>query len=1148
MSSKLVLALFIALLASGLFAAGPQLRIIDSCQNLSDGVSTQYRLNRSVNISNGTCFTFLSSNHILDCNGYSITGNNATGAYAVYSDQLSSQVKNCLISNFSHGIYFNGVTGSQIQNSTVNTTRGLSDAIHLEGGSSILSSLSLSSMSGGGSSGCGLFANATDLTVSNIFAESDSNAGACIYSATSGTINGLVATSDGGYGIYLDSSTGMTFLNINANSTSNTGFYLTGSSSNFFTSNISVSSDTGSGLALESSSDSNEFNDLTASTSGGSGAIYINGAASNNFNNTTATGGASATAAINMESSADSTTFTHLRVDSLSYAVHIASSNYATFTDANLSSNESQGLYLDTASNYGNYSQANSNSNHSYSFYMANSVGNLFSDSAFTGGTTDAVFALDSADYCANSFTNVSGTGGKPVLFYNSSQNLSNLDLSSLVICNGTASNISNVNATGSGIQVLFSNRSAISDVNVSNLDNYGLYLYGSSGSRISNITAVSDTGYAIYSSSSPNSTLTNATVSSNGGATCIFFLSSDGANISKVKVSGYATGVSLENSPDSNITDLNSTANMSAVTVTNSNRSSVSAIRGLNYTKTHGLLVQNTAYISLSNISVMSNESTSAGIFMSICHFCNLTGISATALQNTGIYLTQCNNNTIRNSTAASSAYEAIQLSAGNGTSILGNTLDANGTNNALYLTNAINSTVLGNTIRGDSWVYSNGGSGNTFNNSSSGNTYYLKNGTGAWAVYDILDMDGDNWADAGSALPFNNTTVAGRWNHTGEDCRPYVQRAASGNASSVNTTITGLNVTIGGTGNFTGKGFANNSTVNFTTPEGALVSFNYDFASSSINFSAVSIENGTSGGAAYASISGINSSFVVGTKTITLHGANPAYAQVCIRDENGATHASISAACTGENEHIVSCDGTLQNGYNCSLSGTTLTIAGLNHSAVSQFSPPASSSSSVGGTSYSTPTLTYTFNCTSGLLSVSAKNSGVPIPGLGIHLKKFDEFAFINANTGSNGVAHFTISENHKYTLESAQTGAYSPASVSALLLTLCGVPTQPSANETVPPVIPSQPAQNTSNQTAPLLPVKNDSTPTSQPPQKSTAPQSQQQTGAGAQAGQGEAAPASAPATDFGAPLLAMGLVGAAVAIFAAAYLALSRKKKR
>jgi len=101
---------------------------ISSCGTLGT-VNTIYMLDQNVNTA-GTCFTITAENVTLDCNGYSITGNNASNTYGVNSNiKPGAKLMNCIISNFYTAVYFNGAGNGTIQNVTAS---GVSEGINLK--------------------------------------------------------------------------------------------------------------------------------------------------------------------------------------------------------------------------------------------------------------------------------------------------------------------------------------------------------------------------------------------------------------------------------------------------------------------------------------------------------------------------------------------------------------------------------------------------------------------------------------------------------------------------------------------------------------------------------------------------------------------------------------------------------------------------------------------------------------------------------------------------------------------------------------------------------------------------------------------------------------------------------------------------------
>jgi|GEM_PF-2539264 len=83
-------------------------------------------LTTNVSINGLNCFNVTVANVTINCNRYTITGSNTTGAYGIYSTAYNTTIKNCNIQNFSTEVYYNGATYGTIINNTLNSTSGTS--------------------------------------------------------------------------------------------------------------------------------------------------------------------------------------------------------------------------------------------------------------------------------------------------------------------------------------------------------------------------------------------------------------------------------------------------------------------------------------------------------------------------------------------------------------------------------------------------------------------------------------------------------------------------------------------------------------------------------------------------------------------------------------------------------------------------------------------------------------------------------------------------------------------------------------------------------------------------------------------------------------------------------------------------------------
>jgi len=91
---------------------------VSACRTFSTA-NSQYNLNQSVSINGASCFVITATNVTLNCNGYSITGNYASGKYGVYSNKSGTSILNCNVNRMYYGINFGtGATGGYIFNSS----------------------------------------------------------------------------------------------------------------------------------------------------------------------------------------------------------------------------------------------------------------------------------------------------------------------------------------------------------------------------------------------------------------------------------------------------------------------------------------------------------------------------------------------------------------------------------------------------------------------------------------------------------------------------------------------------------------------------------------------------------------------------------------------------------------------------------------------------------------------------------------------------------------------------------------------------------------------------------------------------------------------------------------------------------------------
>ncbi|MCX6770186.1 MAG: right-handed parallel beta-helix repeat-containing protein [Candidatus Micrarchaeota archaeon] len=241
-----------------------------------------------------TCFTVSAPNVTIDCNGYSIIGNNSQDSNGVYSDQQNTVVRNCNIRGFWRGIQFVGVTGGSVINTRADSTScqiSSCAGINFKMGSNnkIISSTGIAnnhaiwlvntrnstiSNSVGIANLTAIMVDyGTNVSINNSTGTSNSAFGIDFHAGSNNTIANSTATSGTGYAMMFDSSSNNTIFR-NRISSGNTEVYLTPTSSGnlFYWNNF-----TGTLNPTYYIQDMNGSNLLNSTVNGsGEGNIYAN--------------------------------------------------------------------------------------------------------------------------------------------------------------------------------------------------------------------------------------------------------------------------------------------------------------------------------------------------------------------------------------------------------------------------------------------------------------------------------------------------------------------------------------------------------------------------------------------------------------------------------------------------------------------------------------------------------------------------------------------------------------------------------------------------------------------------------------------------------------------------------------------------------
>jgi len=324
-------------------------------------------------------------------------------------------------------------------------------------------------------------------------------------------------------GIFLDSNSDYNNLTgVTANSNSPYGIRMD-SSSYHTISNVTADSNSIHGFYFVTSS-SNTMSNITANSNSNSGIRFLLGG---------------------------STNLSDVTVNSNQYGVYLASSDSNIMSNLTAESNSNSGVYLD-GSESNTLSNSTLQENTQYDFFIA--------------ATQDSE--------CNNKIVNTTGSGNRPIEYYNYSVELEKRTFSQLILCNADNSNLTNITIISSD-----------------SINNNLLYLLRTSDANLTNINS-SYNYYGVYLETSSSNTLTNITVNNNSQSGIFLFSNSDSNTISNVTANYNTNGVYLS-SADSNI--------LSDITA-NSNSQ-------------YGIELQSSDLNDLMNI--YSSNSTTAGIYL---------------------------------------------------------------------------------------------------------------------------------------------------------------------------------------------------------------------------------------------------------------------------------------------------------------------------------------------------------------------------------------------------------------------------------------------------------------------------------------------------------------------------------------------------
>ena len=305
--------------------------------------STIYTMTANASINGSTCFTVTAANVTLDCAGFSVTGNNSTATYGIYSNQFNTTIKNCNISNFNYGIYYQNSANGTINGNNVSASSGNAVLVKTSNYTIVANNII------NNSNGAALQLTASlDTIIANNTAISPLNAAIGVTTASNraSLSNNTILASF--YGLYLDGGSNVSMDCLAASVTGTNASSTFGIYSNQFNTTIKNCNISNFETAINFNGATNGTIDSTnaSSTRGGGSGIYLSSSSYNtitNFIGTTTSG----------------------------YGINSPNSNNNIIINSTLSANTGYGVYLSGTSNNNQFIGTVSGSASSSAFYIA---------------------------------------------------------------------------------------------------------------------------------------------------------------------------------------------------------------------------------------------------------------------------------------------------------------------------------------------------------------------------------------------------------------------------------------------------------------------------------------------------------------------------------------------------------------------------------------------------------------------------------------------------------------------------------------------------------------------------------------------------------------------------------------------------------
>jgi parallel beta-helix repeat protein len=363
--------------------------------------------------------------------------------------------------------------------------------------------------------------------------------GIYLHTSSNNSVTNNIANDNDEHGIILFESNNNNLTNNTANSNQWQGIRLSYSCNNNLTSNTADDNDYG--IHLYPSSDNNILTSNTATGNDDYG-IYLISSSNNTLTNSTANDNHD--------------------------GIYLDSSDNNTLTSNNATSNNWQGIGL-TSSGNSTLTNNTANDNMYGIRLVTSSNNNLTNNTAKENGYLDLDIYATLDSHCNNKIESMTGSGNRPIRYYNSSVCFSNETFSELLLGNADNSTLNNVTIEGSatkknnGVILVRTDFANLTNINSSN-NRYGIYL-DSSGNNTLKDSDAGNNSYGIHLRDSSDNNLTSNTANENSERG-IYLVSSSNNNTLTNNTANLNDWYGICLSPSHNNTLTNNTANSNHV------------------------------------------------------------------------------------------------------------------------------------------------------------------------------------------------------------------------------------------------------------------------------------------------------------------------------------------------------------------------------------------------------------------------------------------------------------------------------------------------------------------------------------------------------------------------------------------------------